>query len=107
MQNDHTRLKAVIERTWPDSHLEPVTEEGAAKLLEQYPGLPGHYVDFLRHIGWGSLGMHFALYSGPVDAKEIYGPRATSRLGQLVLIGDNYSEWHLGFDTSASWRLVE
>jgi hypothetical protein len=36
------RLKALIDRDYPDSDLSPVLPEGISKLRERYPGFPGH-----------------------------------------------------------------
>jgi hypothetical protein len=107
-KEDYVALKTAIQRTWPDSRLESVTEQDLTKLTEQHPALPTHYLDFLRHIGWGSLGdAVFMFYSGPVHPEDIYGPGNAERLEDVLLIGDNFSEWQLGFDTSSSWKLVE
>jgi hypothetical protein len=46
-------------------------------------------------------------YSGPVNPEDIYGRGNAERLRDVLLIGDNFSEWQVGLDTSRSWKFVE
>ena len=69
--------------------------------------MPAHYTDFLRRIGWGSLGSgHFMIHSGLVGPGDIFGALTAAELTGLVLLGDDFGGWVVGFDTRAGWRLV-
>jgi len=107
LSNDFIHLDAVIRRVFPDSDLQSISESESYDLRRHYANLPGHYLDFLREIGWGRLGqMNFMFYSGPVEADEIFDPTTAKALSHILFLGDNFAGWELGFDTSDQWRLV-
>jgi hypothetical protein len=86
--------------------LESVTEPELATIRRQHPGVPEHYLKFLRLIGYGSLGGTFMIYSGLVASDEIFDPDTAAALDGLLFFRDNYSGWVVGFDTHRGWRLV-
>lgn len=99
-------LLAVLQREFPDCRLEPVSESGLATIRRLYPGVPEHYLAFLREVGWGSLRGWLMLYSGPVEPDDIFDSDTAAELAGLVFFGDFGGSTILGFDTRASWRLV-
>jgi len=65
-----------------------------------HPGLPESHIDFLREIGSGQLNAcSFAVYDGFVEPP-------ISRLEGILLCGDNFAGWSIGYDTRDQWRLV-
>src|SRR5262249_28220830 len=95
-----------IRRVFPTARLTPVGDAEVAAIRSQFPDVPEHYLNFLRHVGWGKLGDNFMLYDGLVQANEIFGSRASADLAGILLLGDNFAGWMVGFDTRNRWRLV-
>jgi hypothetical protein len=106
METDYTSMAANIRRVFPASDFTPVPGPELASIREQYPGVPEHYLAFLRHVGYGSLGDNFMVYSGPVEPDEIFDASTVAELTGIVLIGDNFAGDVIGFDTRDGWRLV-
>lgn len=107
MVDAYVELAASIRRVFPASRLEPVTPEQLAAELRDHPDAPADYLEFLRRVGWGSLGDgNFMIYSGLVEPVDIFDPVTAADLPGLLLLGDDFGGWSLGFDTSAGWRLV-
>jgi hypothetical protein len=103
---DFVPLLAAIRRVFPTAQLEPLTEPELAAIRKQYPDVPEHYLELLRHVGWGSLGGNFMLYGGPIEPGEIFDTRTAADLTGIVFFGDNFSGDMYGFDTRDGWRLV-
>lgn len=107
MADDFVALAASIRRVFPGSRIEPATDEQLTAVRCEYPDAPAHYMEFLRRIGWGSLGnCNFMLYSGLVEPTGIFDPTTAAELRGLVILGDDFSGCVVGFDTQAGWRLV-
>jgi hypothetical protein len=106
MADDFGPLLATLRRVFPASRLEPVAEPELAAIRQRHPGVPEHYLALLRHVGYGSLGGTFMIYSGPVEPGEIFDPRTAAGLDGLLFFGDNFAGWVVGFDTHRGWRLV-
>jgi hypothetical protein len=105
MTVDFRPLLATLRRLFPALRLEPVAEPELTPIRRQYPGVPEHYLAFLRQVGYGSLGGAFMVYSGPVEPDEIFATREESLAG-IVFFGDTFGGTILGFDTRHGWRLV-
>lgn len=103
---DYATLRAAIHRVFLTCRLEPVAEPELAVIRSRFPGVPEHYLDFLRHVGWGWLGDNFMLYSGLVEPDEIFDAETAAGLAGLVFLGDNFAGEVVGFDTRDAWRLV-
>jgi hypothetical protein len=107
MADDFDALAASIRRVFPGSRLEPATNEQLDAERRDHPDVPAHYTEFLRRIGWGSLGdRNFMIYSGLVGPADILDPVTAAELAGLLLLGDDFGGWVIGFDTRAGWRLV-
>jgi hypothetical protein len=106
MVDDFGPLLATLRRVFPACRLEPVTEPELAAIRRQHPGVPEHYLAFLRHVGYASLGGTFMIYSGTVEPAEIFDPDTAAGMDGLVFFGDNFAGWVVGFDTHCGWRLV-
>jgi hypothetical protein len=107
MADEFEALAAAIHRVFPRSRIEPATEEQLAALRRDYPEVPAHYLEFLRRVGWGSLGDgNFMIYSGLVEPADIFGAVTAAELSGVLLLGDDFGGWVVGFDTRAGWRLV-
>jgi hypothetical protein len=105
MSSDIDSLRSILERVFPDTKLEPISDEIATTYAEQYPGIPEHYLQLLKHFGWGDLGQgSFMIYSGPIEAKDIFGP--DPRLSGIWLIGDDFAGWCLGLNPHDDWCLI-
>jgi hypothetical protein len=103
---DYAALLAAIHRVFPACRLEALAEPELAAISRRFPGVPEHYLEFLRHVGWGSLGDNFMLYSGLVEPDEIFDSETAASLPGLVFFGDNFAGEVVGFDTRDAWRLV-
>lgn len=100
-------LAASIRRVFPASWLEPVTADQLAAERRDHPDAPSDYLEFLQRVGWGSLGgSNFMIYSGLVGPSDIFDPTTAAELTGVLLLGDDFSGWSVGFDTRAGWRLV-
>ena len=107
MADDFEALAASIHRVFPRSRIEPATEEQLAANRRDYPDAPAHYTEFLRRVGWGSLGGgNFMIYNGLVGPAEVFDAATAAELAGVALLGDDFSGWMVGFDTRAGWRLV-
>src|SRR5262249_23002357 len=99
-------LLATLRRVLPTSSLEPVAEAELEAIRRGHPGVPSHYLAFLRQVGFGMLGGSLMLYGGLVEPEEIFATRAASLEG-IAFFGDFCGETIVGFDTRHGWRLVE
>jgi hypothetical protein len=106
MADDFGSLLATLRHEFPASLLEPVAEPKLATIRREYPGVPEHYLAFLRKVGYGSLGDWFMIYGGPVKPNEIFDPDTAAGLEGLVFFGDTFGSTIFGFDTREGWRLV-
>jgi len=87
--------------------LDLLNQEQLRNIRQGWPSLPGDYVDFLEEVGYGSLGDGcYMIYGGPIYAREVYSGQ-NDRLGAIVLAGDDFQGYGLGFDPDSSWALVE
>lgn len=106
--DDYEALSEAIQRAFPKSRLERISELQAAVIHDKYPDAPQHYSDFLLRIGWGSLGDgNYAIYSTLFEPSEIFDEETALDLEGILFVGDDYSGWVLGFDTRHNWQLVE
>jgi hypothetical protein len=97
---------AFIRERVPDwRHLNPISSANAAKLAEEYPGLPEDYLEILTTLGYGALGI-LQLYSGPVRPRTIY-PNSVDALYTILLVGDDTQGYCFGFDTARAFSVVE
>lgn len=48
-------LLATLRRIFPTSQLEPVAKPELDAICREYPGVPEHYLAFLRDVGYGAL----------------------------------------------------
>ncbi len=88
-----------------ESSLTKASVQKLQTLRSKYRGIPEHYLRFLEIAGYGNLG-GISLYSGPVEAHEVYS-NATGRLADILLIGDDFQGYCFGFDPTDNWRIVE
>jgi hypothetical protein len=107
MADDFDDLLLAIGRVFPASGFTPLGESELAAIRTEQPGVPGHYLEFLRKVGWGSLGDgHFMIYSGLCKPGDFFGPAAAPQLDGILFFGDDFSGWMVGFDTRNDWRIV-
>lgn len=107
MADDFDALAESIRRVFPRVRLDPATDEQLAAIRRDHPGVPVHYLEFLRRVGWGPLGGSLMFYSGLCEPDEILDEASAAKLMGLLFLGDNLGGWMVGFDTRAGWRLVE
>jgi hypothetical protein len=105
MTEDFGPLLAALRRVFPTSSLELVAEAELEAIRREHPGVPWHYLAFLRQVGYGMLGGTLMLYNGLVEPKDIFATRAASLEG-IAFFGDFCGETIVGFDTRHGWRLV-
>jgi hypothetical protein len=107
MADDFATLLVAVRRVFPASLFEPVSEPELTAIRTRFPGIPEHYLEFLRHVGCGSLGDgNFLLYGGPCEPGELFDAHTAAGLDGVVFLGDNFAGWLIGFDTNDGWRLV-
>jgi hypothetical protein len=107
MVEDFGLLVSAIRRVFPASRFEPVAESDLVAIRSKYPSVPEHYLAFLRHVGYGSLGDgNFMVYSGPCEPNEFFPPETAANLEGIIFFGDNFAGWMVGFDTRDGWRIV-
>lgn len=70
-----------------------------------HAGIPEEYLRFLEVAGYGNLG-DIQLYEGPTKSGTVY-PNASGRLVNILLIGDDFQGYCIGFDRTDRWRIVE
>lgn len=100
-----SNLEKTIDHFNAVASLTKVPAEKVQLLRDKHPGIPGTYLRFLELAGFGNLGS-ISLYSGPVNAVEVY-TSASGRLMDILLIGDDLQGYCFGFDPTDSWRIVE
>jgi len=92
----------------PASRLTPLQEAEVVSLKVRYPQLPADYVDYMQQIGWGGIGNSFyMIYSGLMEADEIYGAEVSKDLSNTIFFGDDFSGYCAGFDTGRGFAVVE
>lgn len=106
LKSDDLKLR-LIER-FPDSKLQLATASSVASLEALYPDIPDDYVRFLLEVGYGSIGQcRFMIYSGPVKPRDIYDEETAESLKGLLLIGDDFSGYCVGYATESGWTIGE
>lgn len=89
----------------PES-LERLSEEKVSEIKRRFPGLPDDYIQFLREIGHGNLGV-LVIYDSPIDPVYVYSEARAESLKGLVLFGDDMQGFCYGFDLQAGCRVIE
>jgi len=91
-------LKERLLTAFPDSRLTPLTRKKAQELRAKHPDLPTDYLHFLVNIGYGRIGkMRFSVYSGLCEARSIYDEETASKLADVLLIGDDFGGYCVGY----------
>ena len=106
MADEFGPLLATLRRVYPTSHLEPVAKPELDVICRDHSGVPGHYLAFLREVGYGALDGSFMIYGGLVDPDDIFDPDRAAGLAGLVFFGDTFGGTIFGFDTREGWRIV-
>jgi hypothetical protein len=70
--------------------------------------LPSSYVSLLREVGWGAIcECTFQIYSGPVEASDIFDQETAKLLSDYLFIGDDFAGGMIAYHvTSDPWRLT-
>jgi hypothetical protein len=107
MADDFTQLNEFIRRVFPKSRFEQATEQQLEGIRLKFPDVPLHYLEFIRRVGWGSLGdSNFMIYNGLCKPDDFFDERTAGELPGILFFGDNFGGWMAGFDTRDGWRLV-
>lgn len=102
------QLRQTILEEFPDSRLTPVPAEELERLQAMWPEAPADYIEFLRSVGAGTIGNgRFMVYSGLVEPDSIYDAETAGDLDGVILIGDDFAGYCLGYDVKKRWRLGE
>lgn len=105
--DEYELLAEAIRRVFPASRFDPATEERINRIRHEHPDVPNHYLEFLQRIGWGSLGdSNFMIYSGPITPEFMFGDEFGVEMEDVLIVGEDFSGWAVGFDTGIGWRLV-
>ena len=77
--------------------------------IKENHGVPIDYIGFLQEIGFGDISNdgYFMFYSGLIPANDIYGEENIDELRNILLLGDDFSGYCVGFMTNEDWALVE
>ncbi|MED4531414.1 SMI1/KNR4 family protein [Metabacillus fastidiosus] len=82
--------------------------ESTRKQIVEFTGIPQDYTDFLKEVGYGSVGdSYFMFYEGVIEAEEIFDTEENGELNNVLLLGDNFSGDAVGFLTTDNWSIVE
>jgi len=101
-------IVSLVRSLAPASQLTPLQEAEVVSLKVRYPQLPADYVDYLQQIGWGGIGNSFyMIYSGLMEADEIYGAEVSKDLSNIIFFGDDFSGYCAGFDMGSGFAVVE
>ena len=96
-----------IKRILPESRLTPCSDDEIDAIRQEYPGIPKHYLSFLKHVGWGSFGdSTFMIYGGPCEPSEFFDDATSQELGDILFFGDDFAGWMAGFEMRNDWRIV-
>ena len=107
MTEDFSSLLTAIQRVFPGTQLEPVSEQELQSLQQKHPGIPGHYLRFLNQVGFGSMGPgNFMIYNGLCEPEEIFDSETAKDSVGILFFGDDFSGCVVGFDTRNDWRIV-
>jgi len=99
--------KSLLER-FPDSQLKPLSAKEIKQVQKEHPAVPKEYLDILATLGWGTIGkLRFQLYSGLVAPSSIYDATTAKKLAGVLLIGDDYSGYCVGYHTLKDWKFGE
>ncbi|MED4462282.1 SMI1/KNR4 family protein [Metabacillus fastidiosus] len=78
------------------------------KQIVELTDIPQDYTDFLKEVGYGSVGnAYFMFYEGLIEAEEIFDTEENEELNNVLLLGDNLSGDAVGFLTTDNWSIVE
>jgi len=101
-------IVSLVRSLAPASQLTPLQEAEVVSLKVRYPQLPADYVDYMQQIGWGGIGNSFyMIYSGLMEADEIYGAEVSKDLSNIIFFGDDFSGYCAGFDMGSGFAVVE
>lgn len=88
----HAELRRYLLANYPKSRLELLTEEKRGTLVARHPELPSDYIQFLREVGWGTIGDgRYSVYSAPVEPSFVFDPVTAESLDSVVLVGDDFA----------------
>ncbi|SFE22402.1 hypothetical protein [Paracidovorax konjaci] len=88
----HAELRQYLLAHYPESRLELLTEDERGTLVARHPELPADYIQFLREVGWGTIGDgRYSVYRAPVEPSFVFDPVTAESLGNVVLIGDDFA----------------
>jgi hypothetical protein len=82
------------------------TDKDVSAIKSNYPSIPDDYLEFLKEVGSGNLGI-LAVYSSPMKATEVYTSASESELSSFVLFADDMQGYCYAFDKTANYRVVE
>ena len=98
------RLRFQLLALHPRSRLNPVPPRQIAIIRKKYAGIPEDYLKFLSIVGEGTIGDgRFKIYGGPIQPDEIYDADTAASLAGVVLVGDNFGGWCVGYDSENDW----
>ncbi|HEX8916540.1 MAG TPA: hypothetical protein VF796_29585 [Humisphaera sp.] len=98
------QLKHRLLERYPKSRFTPLPGDKADALRARYPGVPEDYVQFLTEIGYGRIGGgRLSVYSGPVEADDIYDEQTAAALAGVLLVGDDFTGYCVGYATGLGW----
>jgi hypothetical protein len=83
-----------------------LSEKQVSDLVQRFPELPHDYVQFLREIGYGNLGV-LVIYDSPINPECVYPQARASSLEDIVLFGDDMQGFCYGFDLQVRCHVVE
>ena len=91
----HNELREHLVGHYPESTLKLMTDDQRTALLNEFPGLPSDYVQFLSEVGSGTIGdSRYSIYGGPMEPSFIFDQITAAGLQDVVLIGDDFAGGH-------------
>lgn len=101
-------LLAAVQANGLITKLSPVQAGRVDQLIQTYPGLPDDYAEFLREVGFGSIGDGgYMVYDGLVSPDEVFDPGSVQDFSDLLLFGDDFQGYNGAFQPKKAWTVVE
>ncbi len=99
------QILTFLHEKYPKDNLTKISADESLEIQNQFPEIPEEYIQYMMKVGWGGIADDtLKIYSGPVYFDEIYGYESED--GEIILIGDDFSGYCFGYDTS-SWQFGE
>jgi hypothetical protein len=90
------------------SNRETLNDDKIKTIKLKYKNIPEEYLDYLKHIGWGSfLDSQFMIYEELMTSSELDIEAEDEKNNELIFFGDNFSGDIAGFNLKKDSKVIE